>query len=72
MTTAEYRNLETCALAWIREARQPVSTTELLDQHREDVSMLSGEMLRRAIWNLVDRGLVEYDLSWRLRPAAER
>lgn len=70
MTATELHTLEDQVLTWIQE-RHPVSTTELLDQHRGEQTSLSGESLRRAVWNLVDRGLVKYDYSWRLSPAHE-
>lgn len=69
MTTAELQTLEEQVLAWIREAPEPVSTSELLEEHRDERSSLTGESLRLAVWNLVDRGLVRYDYSWRLSPA---
>lgn len=71
MTTAQLQTLEAQVLRWI-EAAHPVSTTELLDKHRHESSSLSGETLRRAVWNLVDRGLVQYDYSWRLSPTGSR
>lgn len=69
MTTIELQTLEDQVLSWIQE-HHPVSTTELLKEHHSGESMLSGEALRRAVWNLVDRGLVRYDYSWRLSPAS--
>lgn len=66
MSTAELQTIEDNVLAWIRAAGQPISTSVLLEQHRDDLGGLSGESLRRAVWNLVDRGLVQYDLEWRL------
>ena len=65
MTTMDLQELEARVLGWIESAEAPVSTTDLLDEHRAEAD-LSGEALRRAVWNLVDRGLVQYDLSWRL------
>jgi hypothetical protein len=65
MTTIDLEQLESRVLGWINAASAPVSTTDLLETHREDAD-LSGETLRRAVWNLVDRGLIQYDLSWRL------
>jgi hypothetical protein len=65
MTTIDLEQLENKVLGWINAAHAPVSTTDLLETHREEAD-LSGEALRRAVWNLVDRGLVQYDLSWRL------
>ena len=70
MTTTELQTLEEQVLSWIREASHPVSTTQLLAEHREEHGSLSGEALRRAVWNLVDRGLIRYDYSWRLSPAS--
>lgn len=69
MTTTELQTLEDQVLSWIQESH-PVSTSELLAEHRSEQSTLSGEGLRRAVWNLVDRGLVSYDYSWRLSPAS--
>ena len=68
MTTAELQTVEDQVLAWIRAADHPVSTTELLDKHGD--LQLTGEAVRRAVWNLVDRGIVRYDYSWRLSPAS--
>jgi hypothetical protein len=65
MTRIDLEQLENEVLGWINAARTPVSTTDLLERHRGETD-LSGEALRRAVWNLVDRGLVQYDLSWRL------
>ncbi|MDB4899452.1 MAG: hypothetical protein JWN53_1260 [Gemmatimonadetes bacterium] len=65
MTTIDLEQLENKVLGWIKEATDPVSTTDLLETHPEEAN-LSGENLRRVVWNLVDRGLVHYDLSWRL------
>ena len=70
MTATELQTLEDQVLTWIEE-RHPVSITELLDRHRAGWAALSGEALRRAVWNLVDRGLVKYDYSWQLSPAHE-
>jgi len=67
MTATELQTLEEQVLAWIR-AQYPVSTTQLLEEHKPTDESLSGESLRRAVWNLVDRGLVKYDYSWRLSP----
>lgn len=69
MTTIEPQTLEDQVLAWIKEEDAPVTTSELLGKHRSTENQLSGESLRRAVWNLVDRGLVRYDYSWRLSPA---
>jgi hypothetical protein len=69
MTTTELQSLEGHVLEWIRRAH-PVTTTQLLDAHRAEWAGLSGEMLRRAVWNLVDRGLVRYDDDWRVSPTA--
>lgn len=71
MTTKELQTLEHEVLGWIRESDRPVSTTELLDAHRPGRAQLTGESLRMAVWNLVDRGLVRYDYSWRLSPAQQ-
>ena len=68
MTTTELQSLEEQVLAWIRQMH-PVTTTQLLDAHRSDRVGLSGEMLRRAVWNLVDRGFLRYDDEWRVSPA---
>jgi hypothetical protein len=72
MTTIDLEQLEAQVLAWIK-ASNPVSTTDLLAEHRRDTTApLSGEALRRAVWNLVDRGLLQYDQSWRLSPRDPR
>lgn len=68
MTATELKTVETKVLSWIQNAGRPVSTTELLEQHGSDAPVVTGEVLRRVVWNLVDRGVVEYDLAWRLSP----
>ena len=64
MTATDLKELESAVLDWIRE-ENAVSTEELLAKHAE-AARVTGEELRRAVWNLVDRGKVSYDLSWRL------
>jgi hypothetical protein len=68
MTTTELKEVESQVLDWIQDAGRPVSTTELLEEHRSSTPVLPGEVLRRAVWNLVDRGVIKYDFSWRLAP----
>jgi len=63
MTTIELQSFEEQVLEWIRQSH-PVTTTQLLEAHRGDRARLSGELLRRAVWNVVDRGLLRYDDEW--------
>ena len=68
MTVAEQGMLEQRLVELVR-ANQPVSTTQLLTEHRDELDAIADDELRRIVWTLVDRGQLEYDLEWRLHAA---
>ena len=70
--TVKRGDLEELIYGWIRDAEAPITTSEMLDRNRDHPlrrsGVLTGELLRRIVWCLVDAGRVEYDIEWKLRP----
>lgn len=65
MTALDLDRLEGRVRTWLQQTG-PVTTDELLEQHRSELEAFSAEAVRRAVWNLVGSGEANFDHAWRV------